>query len=77
MAKKSVEQKTKKSSASAQVRSQKPSLVKSTNPTSGTRQKRQENDLPEISTSKSGCVPKLFMLLLPFIAIGAYIFLRS
>jgi hypothetical protein len=27
--------------------------------------------------SKNGCFPKLFMLLLPFMAVGAYLFLRS
>lgn len=29
------------------------------------------------NTKKSGCVPKLFVLLLPFVAFGTYLFLRS
>ena len=29
------------------------------------------------NTKKSGCVPKLFVLLLPFVAVGTYLFLRS
>ena len=29
------------------------------------------------SKSKNGCFPKVFMLLLPFIAVGSYLFLRS
>jgi len=28
-------------------------------------------------SKKNGCFPKLFMLVLPFIAVGAYLFLRS
>ena len=39
-------------------------------------QDSQGIDLPEVTTTKSGCLPKLVVLLLPFVAIGAYWFLR-
>ena len=29
------------------------------------------------ANKKSGCVPKLVMLLLPFVAVGAYLFLNA
>ena len=29
------------------------------------------------NAKKNGCVPKLFMLALPFVALGSYLFLRS
>ena len=32
-------------------------------------------DLPEILTTKKSCLPKLVVLLMPFVAIGAYFFL--
>lgn len=34
-------------------------------------------DLAGGKKSKDGCFPKLFMLALPFMAVGAYFFLRS
>ena len=33
--------------------------------------------MTEANKSKDGCLPKLFMLTLPFIAAGAYLVLRS
>jgi hypothetical protein len=36
-----------------------------------------EKKLAEGSRSKKGCAPKLFMLLLPLMAVGAYLILRS
>ena len=38
-------------------------------------QESQGIDLPEVLTTKKSCLPKLVVLLLPFIAIGAYWFL--
>lgn len=40
---------------------------------------RQERTMTRMAErgKKSGCVPKLFMLLLPFAAIGTYLLLRS
>ncbi|MGB8252487.1 MAG: hypothetical protein WCF08_04680 [Anaerolineaceae bacterium] len=40
-------------------------------------QENQGIDLPEVITTKKGCLPKLVVLLLPFVAIGAFWFLRS
>ena len=40
------------------------------------RQKQRARKQAQGST-KSGCAPKLFMLLLPFAALGTYLFLRS
>jgi hypothetical protein len=44
---------------------------------SGYRQKIQAKKMIEGSKSKSGCAPKLFLLALPFAAVGAYWFLSS
>jgi len=41
------------------------------------RQKIRAKKLAEGNKSKKGCSPKLLMLLLPFIAVGAYFFLIS
>ena len=38
---------------------------------------RAEADKLADETKKSGCLPKLFMLLVPFAAVGTYFFLRS
>jgi hypothetical protein len=43
---------------------------------SGYKQKIRENQINK-NTKKGGCAPKLFMLLLPFVAMGAYLALRS
>ena len=37
----------------------------------------REKKLAEGARAKDGCAPKLFMLLLPVIAVGAYLVLRS
>jgi hypothetical protein len=41
------------------------------------RQENRARKRAEGSKSKDGCLPKLFMLLLPFIAVGTYLFLKS
>ena len=41
------------------------------------RQKSQGIEIPEISTTKKGCGTKVLTLLLPFIAVGGYLLLRS
>jgi hypothetical protein len=38
---------------------------------------KQGKSMAKDGKSKDGCLPKLFMLLLPLIAFGAYVFLRS
>jgi hypothetical protein len=43
---------------------------------SGYHQKIQERQVAK-NTKKGGCVPKLFMLMLPFAAVGGYFLLRS
>ena len=43
---------------------------------SGYQQKIRGKKLAE-GNKKSGCFPKLFMLLLPFMALGTYLLLRS
>lgn len=43
---------------------------------SGYSQKIRERQIAK-NTKKGGCVPKLFMLLLPFAAVGTYFLLRS
>lgn len=40
-------------------------------------QDSQGIDLPDQTTTKAGCLPKLFVMLLPFVAIGTYLLLRS
>jgi hypothetical protein len=36
----------------------------------------REKKMAEGARAKDGCAPKLFMLLLPLMAVGAYVFLR-
>jgi hypothetical protein len=43
---------------------------------SGYKQKIRERQIAR-NTKKSGCMPKLFTMLLPFVAAGAYLVLRS
>ena len=40
---------------------------------------RQKVDAGKVAQAgkKGGCVPKLFMLLMPFVAVGAYFLLRA
>jgi len=40
-------------------------------------QDSQGIELPEITTPKSGCLSKLFLFLLPILAFGTFLFLRS
>ncbi len=47
------------------------------NDKSGYRQKIRAKKMIEGSKSKSGCSSKLFLLALPFAAVGAYWFLSS
>ena len=41
------------------------------------RQQIRAKRIAQANKSKNGCAPKLFMLLLPFVVVGAYILLRS
>ena len=56
---------------------QKSDQVKGSGSIRSKRQKSQKIDLPEITSSKKGCGTKALTLLLPFIAIGAYLIIRS
>jgi hypothetical protein len=64
-----------KASSSNQRRARNPGREKGTEKLSY-REKIREKKIAA-NKSKSGCFPKLFMLLLPFIAVGAYLLLRS
>jgi len=41
------------------------------------RQQIRTKRIAQANKSKSGCSPKLFMLFLPFMLVGAYLLLRS
>jgi hypothetical protein len=43
---------------------------------SGHRGKSQGHLMPGGNLSRGGCLPKLFILILPFIAVGAFLFTR-
>ena len=82
MPKHSGSQKSKKGSTatrSTATRShdQKSDHVKESGSVSSKRQKSQRIDLSGITSSKKGCGTKVLTLLLPFIAVGAYILIRS
>jgi hypothetical protein len=82
MPKHSGSQKGKKGSTAARstaTRShdQKPDHVKRSGSVSDKGRKVQRIDSPEISTSKKGCGTTVLTLLLLFIAVGAYLILRS
>jgi hypothetical protein len=47
------------------------------NENSDYQQHIKEKKMAEGSRARNGCAPKLFMLLLPWIAVGAYLVLRS
>jgi hypothetical protein len=71
------ENRANKESPSIQNRAQNPGRKDGFNNVSGYGQKEQGKMMKEGSKSKDGCLPKLFMLLLPFITAGAYLLLRS
>jgi len=91
MPKKSATRDTHQAHSSGQPRAQKAGPKERSGNLGGRRQKSQGKKLAganqtltegfkEIAggnKSKSGCFPKFLMLLLPFMAIGAYLFLRS
>ncbi len=77
MPKHSGSQKGKKGSTATRSHDQKPDHVKGSGSISNQHQESQRIDLPEISTTKKGCGTKVLTLLLPFIAVGAYLMLRS
>jgi hypothetical protein len=88
MAKESAARKANKESPSTQDRAQNPGRKEGFNNGSGHEQKEgftnpggfgqkeQGNMMKESGKTKDGCLPKLFMLLMPFIAVGAYLLLR-
>lgn len=43
---------------------------------SGYKQKIRANQIAK-NTNKGGCVPKLFVMLLPFLVLGVYVALRT
>ena len=76
MPKKSKPGKEKKGSFSSKAYAQKPGREEEPVNASGSWKKSQKKGWPNGSKSKDGCLPKLFVLLMPFIAFGAYLFLR-
>jgi hypothetical protein len=76
MAKDSATRKVNKESHSIHNRARNPGRKEGANNAGGYGQKEQGQMMKEGSKTKDGCLPKLFMLLMPFIAVGAYFFLR-
>ena len=76
MAKKSENHNSNRAASSKQRHTQKQDRDEGSDNISGYRQKIYENKKAEGNKSKNGCFPKMFMLLLPFTAVGAYLFLR-
>jgi hypothetical protein len=66
-----------KKSASMRSHEQKSGRAKNSSKASSKHQKSQEINLPENTSSKKGCGTKVLTLLLPFIAVGGYLILRS
>lgn len=64
-------------SAATKSHDQKSDRVKGSGSVSSKPQKSQRIDLPEITSSKKGCGTKVLTLLLPFIAVGGYLMLKS
>ena len=77
MAEKSATRHANRASSSKQRRAQKRGREERSDDTSGYRQKIHEKKRAAGNKSKSGCFPKLLMLLLPFTAVAAYLFLGS
>ncbi len=77
MPKHSGSHKSQKKSDSIRSHDQKPIRAKGSGSVSDKGQKSQKIDLPEITASKKGCGTKVLTLLLPIIAVGAYLMLRS
>jgi hypothetical protein len=77
MPKKSAARKFNKESHSEQHRARKPGRGEKPGKVRDSGDKNQGKIPAEASKSKDGCFPKLSMLLLPFVAAGAYFFLRS
>ena len=77
MPKHSSSHKGKKGSKTTRSPAQNADHVKKSGSMSSQHQASQKIDLPEVSTTKNGCGTKVLTLLLPFIAVGAYLMLRS
>jgi hypothetical protein len=77
MPKKSKDGKANKGSSSSWGHVQKSGHEKGHGNAGGSWENKQGKSMDKVGKSKDGCLPKLFMLVLPFIAFGAYVFLRS
>ena len=77
MSKDSANRQTNKESPSTQDHAQNPGLKEGFNNSSGFGQKEQGDVFKESTKRKDGCLPKLFILLMPFISIAAYLSLRA
>ena len=77
MARKSAGRKAEKSSSSGQRRARKAAQGGGSDERKSDY--RQKVDAGKVAQAgkKGGCVPKLFMLLLPFVAVGTYLLLRA
>jgi hypothetical protein len=76
MAKKSTSSKGKKESHSRQTRTASPGKGETHSRSGSSTPVKQGKSLGKSLPSKDGCLPKLGMLLMPFIAVGAFLFLR-
>ena len=76
MAKKAAARKTRKASSPKRGGGRRGRGASENDEVSNYRQKRRAEKI-QAADKKSGCLPKLGMLLLPFIAAGAYLLLRA
>ena len=77
MAKKTAEFKTKRESSSVKSRAGKSEHGASPSSSRSKRTKSEGLSTGESKSTKSGCLSMLFLLLLPTLAVGVYLLLRS
>jgi len=75
MAEKKSKRNENRASSSKERRTPKSDRQEGSEDISGYRQKIRENKKAESNKSKNGCFPKFLVMLLPLMAIGAYVFL--
>ncbi len=74
MAKKSENHDSNRAASSKRRHTQKQDRDEGSDNISGYRKRFMKIRRPKANKSKNGCFPKVFMLLLPFTAVGAYLF---
>ena len=77
MPKKSKAGKANKGSSSSRGHAQKSGREQGSGNAGGSWENKPEKSIAKGFKAKDGCLPKLFMLLMQFIAVGTYLFLRS